>query len=110
MSWDVQHPPLTDKLWHGAVVSTFLQVLREFQGYQQVHFRMLWALNPFHWIKRSYVLFATHMKQLGELASIYPNAKVCFFSVDVSDNKLQFEVCCETSNVRFGQRVTKCGG
>ena len=94
MSWDVQHPLLMDKPWLGAVVRIFSQALREFHGHPPVLFCTVWALELVHWSTRSYVLFATHMKQLGELASIYPNAKVCFFSVDVSDNKLKFEVRC----------------
>ncbi|CAI7779476.1 unnamed protein product, partial [Closterium sp. NIES-53] len=39
-----------------------------------------------------YIIFATHMKQLGELASIYPNCKVCYFSVGVSNERLAYKV------------------
>ncbi|CAI7861271.1 unnamed protein product, partial [Closterium sp. NIES-53] len=38
-----------------------------------------------------YIIFATHMKQLGELASIYPNCKVCYFSVGVSNERLAYK-------------------
>lgn len=39
-----------------------------------------------------YTIFATHMERLSELASIYPNVKVCHFQVNVRDNRMDFKL------------------
>lgn len=43
------------------------------------------------WIFR-YTIFATHMENLSELASIYPNVKILHFYVDIRNNRLDFKV------------------
>ena len=39
-----------------------------------------------------YTIIATHMQRLGELAIMYPNVKACYFSVAVTQNRLDFKV------------------
>lgn len=39
-----------------------------------------------------YIIFATHMKNLAELATLYPNVKILHFDVDVNNNRLDFKV------------------
>ncbi|CAL5442005.1 unnamed protein product [Camellia sinensis] len=38
-----------------------------------------------------YTIFATHMENLSELATIYPNVKILHFLVDVKSNRLDFK-------------------
>lgn len=52
-----------------------------------------------------YVLFATHFKRMGELASIYPNVKVCYFSVEVQNERLKYEVSTACSHRSVSQKV-----
>ncbi|KAI8529853.1 hypothetical protein RHMOL_Rhmol11G0006600 [Rhododendron molle] len=40
---------------------------------------------------KAYTIFATHMENLSELATIYPNAKILHFHVDVKSNRLDFK-------------------
>ncbi|KAI3727449.1 hypothetical protein L6452_16063 [Arctium lappa] len=40
---------------------------------------------------KTYTIFATHMENLSELASIYPNAKILHFDVEVKNNRLDFK-------------------
>lgn len=39
-----------------------------------------------------YTIFATHMENLSELATIYPNVKILHLHVDVRNNRLDFKV------------------
>ncbi|XVF13409.1 hypothetical protein REPUB_Repub08aG0205400 [Reevesia pubescens] len=39
----------------------------------------------------SYTIFATHMENLSELATMYPNVKILHFYVDVRNNRLDFK-------------------
>ena len=39
-----------------------------------------------------YIIFATHMENLSELAPIYPNVKILHFHVDIRNNRLDFKV------------------
>lgn len=38
-----------------------------------------------------YTIFATHMENLSELSTIYPNVKILHFDVDVKNNRLDFK-------------------
>ncbi|CAI7883946.1 unnamed protein product [Closterium sp. NIES-54] len=61
----------------------------------------------------SYIIFATHMKQLGELASIYPNCKVCYFSVGVSNERLAYKYVLKegyTDVPHYGLRLAEVMG
>ncbi|KAG6792138.1 hypothetical protein POTOM_001281 [Populus tomentosa] len=39
-----------------------------------------------------YSIFATHMENLSELATIYPNVRIVHFHVDIKSNRLDFKV------------------
>lgn len=39
-----------------------------------------------------YTIFATHMENISELATIYPNVKILHFYVDIRNNRLDFKV------------------
>ncbi|KAK8520820.1 hypothetical protein V6N12_004747 [Hibiscus sabdariffa] len=40
----------------------------------------------------AYTIFATHMENLSELATIYPNVKILHFYVDIRNSRLDFKV------------------
>lgn len=40
---------------------------------------------------QAYTIFATHMENLSELATIYPNVKILHFDVEVKSNRLDFK-------------------
>ncbi|KAJ9549971.1 hypothetical protein OSB04_022514 [Centaurea solstitialis] len=40
---------------------------------------------------KNYTIFATHMENLSELASIYPNVKILHFDVEVKNKRLDFK-------------------
>ncbi|GJQ96513.1 DNA mismatch repair protein MSH4 [Tanacetum coccineum] len=40
---------------------------------------------------KGYTIFATHMENLSELATIYPNVKILHFDVEVKNNRLDFK-------------------
>lgn len=40
---------------------------------------------------KAYTIFATHMENLSELATIYPNVKILHFDVQVKNNRLDFK-------------------
>ncbi|KAJ8775272.1 hypothetical protein K2173_020276 [Erythroxylum novogranatense] len=40
---------------------------------------------------KAYTIFATHMENLSELATIYPNVKILHFHVDIRNNRLDFK-------------------
>ncbi|XP_020263533.1 DNA mismatch repair protein MSH4 isoform X2 [Asparagus officinalis] len=42
---------------------------------------------------KAYTIFATHMEELSELATIYPNVKILHFEVDLRNNRLDFKFC-----------------
>ncbi|GJP51718.1 hypothetical protein CLOM_g10866 [Closterium sp. NIES-68] len=53
------------------------------------------------------------MKQLGELASIYPNCKVCYFSVAVSNERLAYKYVLKegyTDVPHYGLRLAEAMG
>lgn len=39
-----------------------------------------------------YTIFATHMENLSELATIYPNVKLLHLDVAIKNNRLDFKV------------------
>lgn len=39
-----------------------------------------------------YTIFATHMENLSELVTVYPNVKILHFDVDIKNNRLDFKV------------------
>ncbi|WJZ82475.1 hypothetical protein VitviT2T_002233 [Vitis vinifera] len=39
----------------------------------------------------AYTIFATHMENLSELATIYPNVKILHFDVDIKNSRLDFK-------------------
>eukprot|EP00249_Psilotum_nudum_P036176 c6496_g1_i2 orf=466-1101(-) len=50
-----------------------------------------WSCSEYLLSLRAYTIFATHMQRLVELASIYPNVKVCHFQVAITNNRLDFK-------------------
>ncbi|XP_070048129.1 DNA mismatch repair protein MSH4-like isoform X2 [Nicotiana tomentosiformis] len=40
---------------------------------------------------KAYSIFATHMENLSELATMYPNVKILHFDVDVRNNRMDFK-------------------
>ncbi|KAL3497512.1 hypothetical protein ACH5RR_040244 [Cinchona calisaya] len=40
---------------------------------------------------KAYTIFATHMENLSELATIYPNVKILHFHVDIKNNRMDFK-------------------
>ncbi|KAH9301213.1 hypothetical protein KI387_012796, partial [Taxus chinensis] len=50
-----------------------------------------WSCCEYLLSLQAYTIFATHMERLPELASIYPNVKVCHFQVDVKENRMDFK-------------------
>ncbi|KAL2903082.1 DNA mismatch repair protein MSH4 [Bienertia sinuspersici] len=39
-----------------------------------------------------YTIFATHMENLSDLATLYPNVKILHFHVDIRNNRLDFKL------------------
>ncbi|XP_030513327.1 DNA mismatch repair protein MSH4 isoform X1 [Rhodamnia argentea] len=50
-----------------------------------------WSCCEFLLSVKAYTIFATHMENLSELATIYPNVKVLHFHVDINSNRLDFK-------------------
>ncbi|XP_022851463.1 DNA mismatch repair protein MSH4-like [Olea europaea var. sylvestris] len=42
-------------------------------------------------IHNRYTIFATHMENLSELATIYPNLKILHFHVDIKNSRMDFK-------------------
>lgn len=47
---------------------------------------------PSYSIFLRYTIFATHMENLSELVTVYPNVKILHFDVDIKNNRLDFKV------------------
>ncbi|XP_058085647.1 DNA mismatch repair protein MSH4 isoform X5 [Magnolia sinica] len=62
-------------------------------------FAIAWSCCEHLLSLKVYTIFATHMENLSELASIYPNVKILHFEVDVKNNRLDFKF-----NLRDGLR------
>ncbi|XP_068635149.1 DNA mismatch repair protein MSH4 [Aristolochia californica] len=54
-------------------------------------FAIAWSCCEHLLALKAYTIFATHMENLSELASIYPNVKILHFQVDVKNNRLNFK-------------------
>ncbi|KAK4794789.1 hypothetical protein SAY86_012783 [Trapa natans] len=50
-----------------------------------------WSCCEYLLSLKAYTIFATHMEAMTELATIYPNAKISHFDVDVKNNRLDFK-------------------
>ncbi|KAK3005427.1 hypothetical protein RJ639_017105 [Escallonia herrerae] len=54
-------------------------------------FAVAWSCCEHLLALKAYTIFATHMENLSELATIYPNVKVLHFHVDINNNRLDFK-------------------
>ncbi|XP_077235396.1 MUTS-like protein 4 isoform X2 [Tasmannia lanceolata] len=54
-------------------------------------FAIAWSCCEYLLSLKAYTIFATHMENLAELASMYPNVKILHFEVDVNNNRLDFK-------------------
>ncbi|KAG6636002.1 hypothetical protein CIPAW_11G081300 [Carya illinoinensis] len=54
-------------------------------------FAIAWSCCEYLLPQKAYTIFATHMENLSELATIYPNVKILHFQVDIRNNRLDFK-------------------
>ncbi|KAK4843610.1 hypothetical protein QYF36_010532 [Acer negundo] len=54
-------------------------------------FAIAWSCCEHLLSLKAYTIFATHMENLTELATIYPNVKILHFYVDLRNNRLDFK-------------------
>lgn len=54
-------------------------------------FAIAWSCCEHLLSLRAYTIFATHMENISELATIYPNVKVLHFHVDIKNNRMDFK-------------------
>ncbi|KAJ7952529.1 DNA mismatch repair protein MSH4 [Quillaja saponaria] len=54
-------------------------------------FSIAWSCCEHLLSLKAYTIFATHMENLSELATIYPNVKILHFHVDIKNNHLDFQ-------------------
>ncbi|XP_040988269.1 DNA mismatch repair protein MSH4 isoform X1 [Juglans microcarpa x Juglans regia] len=54
-------------------------------------FAIAWSCCEYLLPLKAYTIFATHMENLSELATIYPNVKILHFQVDIRNNRLDFQ-------------------
>ncbi|XP_038678894.1 DNA mismatch repair protein MSH4 isoform X2 [Tripterygium wilfordii] len=54
-------------------------------------FAISWSCCEYLLSLKAYTIFATHMENLSELATIYPNVKTLHFHVDLHNNRLDFK-------------------
>ncbi|KAL2518149.1 DNA mismatch repair protein MSH4 [Abeliophyllum distichum] len=54
-------------------------------------FAVAWSCCEHLLALKAYTIFATHIKNLSELATIYPNLKILHFHVDVKNNRMDFK-------------------
>ncbi|GAV72825.1 MutS_V domain-containing protein/MutS_IV domain-containing protein/MutS_III domain-containing protein, partial [Cephalotus follicularis] len=54
-------------------------------------FAIAWSCCEHLLSLKAYTIFATHMENLSELATIYPNVKILHFDVDIRNNHLDFK-------------------
>ncbi|XP_057977263.1 DNA mismatch repair protein MSH4 isoform X2 [Malania oleifera] len=54
-------------------------------------FSIAWSCCEHLLSLKAYTIFATHMENLSELATIYPNVKILHFHVDIKNNRLDFK-------------------
>ncbi|KAB5574116.1 hypothetical protein DKX38_001310 [Salix brachista] len=55
-------------------------------------FAIAWSCCEHLLSLKAYSIFATHMENLSELATIYPNVRIVHFHVDIKSNRLDFKV------------------
>ncbi|KAG2375791.1 DNA mismatch repair protein [Vigna angularis] len=55
-------------------------------------FAMAWSCCEHLLSLKAYTIFASHMENISELATIYPNVKILHFLVDLKNNHLDFKV------------------
>ncbi|XP_059644121.1 DNA mismatch repair protein MSH4 [Cornus florida] len=54
-------------------------------------FAVAWSCCEHLLALKAYTIFSTHMENLSELATIYPNVKILHFHVDIKNNHLDFK-------------------
>ncbi|KAI5655731.1 hypothetical protein M9H77_32918 [Catharanthus roseus] len=54
-------------------------------------FAIAWSCCEHLLALRAYTVFATHMENLSELATMYPSVKVLHFHVDIKNNRMDFK-------------------
>ncbi|XP_027912276.1 DNA mismatch repair protein MSH4 [Vigna unguiculata] len=54
-------------------------------------FAMAWSCCEHLLSLKAYTIFASHMENISELATIYPNVKILHFHVDLKNNHLDFK-------------------
>ncbi|CAH9086515.1 unnamed protein product [Cuscuta europaea] len=54
-------------------------------------FAMAWSCCEHLLALKAYTIFATHMENLSELATLYPNVKILHFHVEVKNNRMDFK-------------------
>ncbi|KAK8471883.1 hypothetical protein PHAVU_002G057100 [Phaseolus vulgaris] len=54
-------------------------------------FAMAWSCCEHLLSLKAYTIFASHMENISELATIYPNVKILQFHVDLKNNRLDFK-------------------
>ncbi|KAL3829897.1 hypothetical protein ACJIZ3_018699 [Penstemon smallii] len=54
-------------------------------------FAIAWSCCEHLLALRAYTIFATHMQNLSELATMYPNVKTVHFDVDIKKNRMDFK-------------------
>ncbi|KAF9689900.1 hypothetical protein SADUNF_Sadunf01G0140400 [Salix dunnii] len=55
-------------------------------------FAIAWSCCEHLLSLKAYSIFATHIENLSELATIYPNVRIVHFHVDIKSNRLDFKV------------------
>eukprot|EP00850_Spirogloea_muscicola_P010194 SM000059S18671 [mRNA] locus=s59:346470:352381:+ [translate_table: standard] len=54
-------------------------------------FALAWSCSEYLMSLGAYTILTTHMQRMAEMSSIYPNVKVCYFSVDIVDGRLEYK-------------------
>uniref|UniRef100_A0A803LWW7 DNA mismatch repair protein MSH4 n=1 Tax=Chenopodium quinoa TaxID=63459 RepID=A0A803LWW7_CHEQI len=54
-------------------------------------FAVAWSCCEHLLSLKAYTIFATHMENLSDLATLYPNVKILHFHVDIRNNRLDFK-------------------
>ncbi|KAH0974047.1 hypothetical protein GBA52_015946 [Prunus armeniaca] len=54
-------------------------------------FAIAWSCCEHLLSLKAYTIFATHMENLSELVTVYPNVKILHFDVDIKNNRLDFK-------------------
>ncbi|KAL9242779.1 hypothetical protein vseg_016745 [Gypsophila vaccaria] len=54
-------------------------------------FAIAWSCCEYLLSLKAYTIFATHMENLADLATLYPNVKILHFHVEIRSNRLDFK-------------------